>query len=240
MENALRPYPGRFAHGVNVGDWYCCWNLALAGRLWSPDFAALTDPGLAAAHQPLRDVPIHVLRTTGVPLGVPTPRATWYVWAAAWVRRGGHGGIGTEDPKWLPRAELDQILRLGDIELAFEEARRSLLPDGASRLASLYLADDSDVGRAHIRVMLGSDILILRVTIPLALRVSRVDTKWFDLYCHDPKPEYIENYWLSRPFDPETPTWEYLVDGMIEVDDPDGLAHIRDYGAHRFIGQQNA
>src|SRR5262249_35914063 len=116
------------------------WTPALAGRLWSPDFAALTDPGLAAAHQPLRSVPIEVLRTGGVPQGVPAPRATWYVWAAAWVRRGGHVGIGAENTKWLPRADLDKILRLGDIELAFEEVRRKLLFDGASRLASLYVA----------------------------------------------------------------------------------------------------
>ena len=121
MDEKLKPYPGRFIHGVNVGDWYPCWNLALAGRLWSPDFAALTDPGLAAAHQRLRDVPVEVLRATGVPQGVPTPRATWYVWAAAWVRRGGHVGIGTDDTKWLPREELDEVLRLGDIELFFEE-----------------------------------------------------------------------------------------------------------------------
>jgi hypothetical protein len=239
METTLRPYHGRFIHGVNIGDWYPCWNLALAGQLWSPDFAALTDPGLAAAHQPLRDVPIHLLRTSGAPQGVPTPRATWYVWATASVRRGGHVGIGTEDTKWLPRADLDKILHIGDIELAFEEGRRRVVPEGASRLASLYLADDSDVGRAHVRAMLGVDILILRVTIPLALRVSRVDTKWFDLYCHNPKPEYIDNYWRSVALDPAAPTWEYLVDGMIEVDDPEGLAHIREFGAHRFFSQRN-
>lgn len=236
----LTPYPGRFIHGINIGDWYPCWNLALAGRLWSPDFAALADPGLAAAHQPLRDVPIEVLRTSGVPQGVPTPRATWYVWAAALVRRGGHVGIGAGNTKWLPSAELDKILRLGDIEVAFEEVRRNLLPEGASRLASLYLADDSDVGRAHVRAMLGVDILILRVTVPLALRVTCVDTKWFDLYCHDPKPQYIENYWSSVPADPAAATWEHLVDGMIEVDDPQGLAQICEFGAHRFLGQQNA
>ncbi len=240
MEREPKPYPGHFVHGINIGEWYPCWNLALAGRLWSPDFAALTDPGLAAAHQPLRDVPIHVLRTGGVPQGVPTPRATWYVWAAAWVRRGGHVGMGTQNTKWLRREDLDKILSLGDIELAFEEGRRKFAPDGSSRLASLYVADDSDVGRAHVRAMLEPDITILRVTIPFALRVNRVDTKWFDLYCHDPKPAYIESYWSSVAFDSATPTWEYLVDGMIEVDDPDGLAYIRERGAHLFLSHHGA
>jgi hypothetical protein len=129
---------------------------------------------------------------------------------------------------------------LGDIELAFEEARRQLLPDGASRLASLYLADDSDIGRAHVWTMLGADVLILRVTIPLALRVSQVDTQWFDLYCHDPRPEYIENYWSSAPCNSAAPTWEYLIDGIIEADDLEGLAHIRAFGAHRFLNEHNA
>ncbi len=36
------------------------------------------NPGLAAAHQALRDVPIDTLRTTGIPQGVPTPRALWF------------------------------------------------------------------------------------------------------------------------------------------------------------------
>ena len=234
MDRPLIPYPGRYVHGINLGDWYPCWNLALAGRLWSPDFMALADPGLAASHQSLRDVPIDVLRTTGVPQGVPTPRATWYVWAAAWVRRGGQVGIGTENTRWLPQQNLDKIIRLGDIELSFEEARRRILPDGASRLASLYVADDSDAGRAHVRSMLDEDIYILRVTIPLALRVTKVDTKWFELYCGDPKSEYLERYWSSAPFNAAAPTWEYLVDGMIEVDDPASLEHIRKFGAKPF------
>lgn len=120
MQVQPTPYPGRFIHGIDLGDWYPCRNLALAGRLWSPDSMAVIDPGLAASHQPLRDVPIDVLRTTGVPQGVPTRRATWYVWAAAWVRGGAHVGIGTENTRWLSQDKLERILRLGDMELAFE------------------------------------------------------------------------------------------------------------------------
>lgn len=231
MQLQPRPYPGRFIHGINLGDWYPCWNLVLSGRLLSLDLAAMCDPGLAAAHQPLRDASIAALRTTGIPQGVPTPRATWFVWAAAWVRRGGHVGIGTENTQRLPRDELDRILKLGDVELAFEEARRQLLPDGPSRLASLYLADDSDAGRAHVRSMLGPAVFILKVSVPWALRVARVDTQWFDLYCHEPKAEYVKNYWESIVFDAGSPSWEYLVDGMIEVCDPADLAHIRKFGA---------
>jgi hypothetical protein len=182
---------------------------------------------------------IEVLRTTGLPQGVPTPRATWYVWAAAWVRRGGHVGIGTENTRWLPQHNLDRILRLGNIELSFEEARRHILPDGASRLASLYVAEDSEPGRAHVRSMFDADIHLLRVTIPLAMRVTKVDTKWFELYCLDPKPEYIEKYWTSTPSSGSALTWEYLVDGMIEVDDPASLEHVRKFGAKPFASSDN-
>jgi len=236
----LKSYPGHYIHGISLEDRYPCWNLALSGRLWSPDFAALADPGLAAAHQPLRDASIEMLRTSGVPQGVPTPRATWCVWAAAWVRRGGHVGIGTDKTNWLPQEQLDEILRRGDIELAFEARRREVLSDGASRLASLYLAEDSDTGRAHIRQMLGDETFIIRVTVPLAIRVTKADTRWFDLYCQDQNPDYIDKYWSSVACDTNSPTWEYLVDGVVEVDDPEGLAHIRKFGAHRFLGQQDA
>jgi len=234
-QGAAQPYPGRFVHGISLGDWYPCWNLSLDGRLRSPDFMAAVDPGLAAAHRPIRDVPIEVLRTSGIPQGVPTPRATWYVWAAAWVRQGGYVGIGLSAPDWLPQSDLQEILRIGDVELAFEEARRQHSPEGASRLASLYLADDSALGRAHVRAMLRPSVLLLPVTVPLALRVSKVDTRWFDLYCQDPKAEYLKKYWLSLPCDQEAPTWEYLVDGMIEVHDQAALARVREYGAHRTL-----
>jgi hypothetical protein len=142
-------------------------------------------------------------------------------------------------PDWLPQSDLREILRIGDIELAFEEARRQHLPEGASRLASLYLADDSDLGRAHVRAMLGPSVLLLPVVVPLALRVSKVDTRWFDLYCRDPKAEYLEKYWLSFPCNRDAPTWEYLVDGMIEVHDRAALERVREYGAHRTLANTN-
>ncbi len=233
-------YSGRFIHGINTRNWYPCWNLDLDGRLRSPDFLALIDPGLAAAHRPLRDTPVEELKTLEGLQSALTPRAARYVGAAALIRRGGHVGIGAEETRWLDPASEDEILRLGDIELAFEEARRKLLPEGASRLASLYLADDSDSGRGHIRAMLGDEVTILKVTIPFALRVTRVDTGWFDRYCREAKPEYIKNYWASIPINKAAPTWEYLVDGMIELDDPEGLEYVRQVGAHRFIKQGNS
>jgi hypothetical protein len=46
-------------------------------------------------------------------------------------------GIGRVDTKWLPRAEMDRIVRIGDVEFKFEQTRRELLPEGVSRLSYL-------------------------------------------------------------------------------------------------------
>lgn len=230
---------GHFIHGVDLDDWYPCWNLALSGRLSSPDFFATVDPGTAAVHGRIRDTPIEDLRTKGLPSGIPTPRAAWCVFAAAVARNGGSVGIGTTNTEWLSAEDLDMFRRRGDIELAFEECRRSVAPDAPSRLSSLYIAEDSPAGRTHVRQMLGEHIHVLRVTVPIAVRVHRADTQWFDRYCRDPNPLYIENYWRSVRAGGDSETWELLVDGVVQADDPAGLDHLRQFGAHLKIGRRS-
>lgn len=192
---------------------------------------AASTSGLAAAYVSVRDVPIEVLRTSGPPQGVLAPRAAQFVSAASIARRGGHVGVGVENTNWLSQEQADRILRLGDIELAFEARRRELLPDGASRLSSLYVADGSEAGRAHIREMLGNQVFVVEVSIPAAIRVSKADTRWFDRYCETPDPQFIDQYWKSVPGPDGDPTWEYLVDGAIQVEDTASLEYIRQRGA---------
>jgi len=127
---------------------------------------------------------------------------------------------------------MDKIVWIGDIELAFEEVRRYIAPQAVSRLACIWVAENTSIGQAHIRKMLGFNTLILKVKIPAATGVSKVDTSWFDLYCTDSKQEYIEKYWQGAELDPKVPKWEYLVDGVIEVNDPEGLEKIRKEGGH--------
>lgn len=81
--------------------------------------------------------------------------------------------------------------------------------------------------------MLGA-VFILRVTVPWALRVARVDTKWFDLYCQESKTECLQNYWASVAFDTTSASWEYLVDRMIQVSEPADIEYIRKFGAGPF------
>jgi hypothetical protein len=79
--------------------------------------------------------------------------------------------------------------------------------------------------------MLGPGVFLLRVRIPAAIVVTKVDTAWFDAYLARPQPEYIENYWRSVPYSKAVPTWEYLVEGVIEADDPKALKYLREHGA---------
>lgn len=197
----------------------------------APDFAAMCDPGLRAAHKSVRDVSVDFLRVNGLPQGTMTPRASWYIWAAALIRRGGHVGIGMENTQWLPREKLDRILALGDIELELEETRRKVAPEEASRLCALWVAEDSEAGESHVRAMLGPDVLVLRVSIVAAIRFTRVDTTWFDLYCQSRKAEYANKYWSGTACD-RGPKWEFLVEGCIEAIDPEQLEYIRTHGAH--------
>jgi len=228
---------GSYLHAINLSNWYPCWNLSLCGRLMAPDFSAICDNGLRGAHTSVRDTSIEFLRAKGLPQGTMTPRAAWYVWAAALIRRGGHVGIGMDNTKWLPRDKMDRILDLGEIELELEKCRRYVNPDAASRLCSLWVAEDSDAGEAHIRAMLGSDVFVPRVCVPAAIRFTQVDTTWFDLYCRTRRNEYAANYWNGTPAG-DVPTWEFLVEGCIEATDSEGLEYIRRHGAHLQLRKQ--
>jgi hypothetical protein len=75
--------------------------------------------------------------------------------------------------------------------------------------------------------MLGYGVHLLKVTIPLAIRVTRCDTYWFDAYSAEPNPDYIDKYWSGACRYEKRPTWEYLVDGMIEANDPEGMEYLR-------------
>jgi len=149
--------------------------------------------------------------------------------------QGGHVGIGLGNTQWLPRSETDEYVSRREVELAFESRRREVAPEAPSRLSSLYLAEDSDGGRFHLQDILGPDIHILRVVVPVAVRVHRGDTRWYDLYCKAPDPSYITKYWQSVPFGPDPATWEILIDGQIQVEDKEGLEHLREHGAHRAV-----
>ena len=223
---------GVFLHGIDLGNWYPCWNIPLIGGLMSSDYAAYIDPGLSAVHKSIRDIEIHQLKMEPSSIkGVLSPREMSFIIPAAMIRRGYRVGIGLHDTNWLSERDIARILRISDIELAFEDARRKILPQAASRLCSLFLAENTEDGRNHIKTMFPhADLHIIEVTIPKAFRFNKVDFTWFDNYSEEPKAEYIENYWKSIPYDENVPTWEYLVEGFIKIIKPKDLEYIHKYG----------
>lgn len=48
-----KPYPGTYLHGININDWYPCWNLSLSGSLFSPDYVAQVDSAISQLHTSL-------------------------------------------------------------------------------------------------------------------------------------------------------------------------------------------
>jgi hypothetical protein len=222
----LKPYPGNFIHGVDLNDGYPCWNLSLSGTLISPDFLAAVDAGVQACHRSLRDTDIGLIEKGQMPPGAYTPRGIWFIQAAAQIRAGAHKEWSAMSNAHFSDLEAERIAKMGAAELAFERGRREISPNSVSRLSCLYLADDTIVGREHLKRMLGPSIHILKMSIPLAIRVTRCDTTWFDDYWDKPDRKLIDDYWNGVAQDTVSPTWEYLLDGMIRANDPDGIAFL--------------
>lgn len=224
---------GVFLHGIDLGYWLPCLNIPLSGGVASSDYAAYIDPGLRTVHKSIRDIEIHQLKIEPSSIkGVLNPRVMSFIIPAAIIRKGDHVEIGHHNTKRLREDEIARILRISDIELAFEDVRRKILPQAASRLCSLFLAENTENGRNQIKTMFPlANLCIIEVTIPQAFRFNKVDVTWFDNYCEEPKAKYIENYWKSVPYDKDVPTWEYLVEGFIKIKDPRDLEYIRKYGA---------
>lgn len=219
-----------YAHGIDIDDFYPCWNLSLCGTLWSPDFAAHNDAGLRAVHTPLREISLEDLQNGNFQSGVLAPRAANTIFLAAFLRQNRAVTDGLGSIVHYGEEVRANILKKADIELEFENVRRRKSPESATRLSSIYLADNSEVGIKHIENMLGSAIFVIRVSILSAKRLTRADTRWFDLYIEDEDIAFIENYWRGIPS--ECPKWEYLLDGAIQMTDQSQLEEIRDVVVH--------
>jgi len=159
-----------------------------------------------------------------------TPRATHLI-VAARIKKGQFEEMGADILRWVEK-DKDNILKTAKVELRFEEVRRMIAPEAASRLCCLYLAEDNKAGRSLVKSMLGRQVKILKVRIPAYIRLTKADPKWFERYWNEENDEYIKNYWLGEPSGSNTPAWEYLVEGMIEVDDPK-MKTITQSGPHR-------
>jgi hypothetical protein len=221
--------PGTFLHAVHLQDMVRWNNFVHAGWLVAPGWAAM-DPAFQG-YESVRDVPIERLRDDP-PVNVTSAFAADRIYLAAVIRRGGHIGRGLDQTEWLTTDEEARLVRAGDIELDFEDSRRHVAPDAASRLASLFVVEGTAAGARHLREMFGPgpDLWLLRVEIPAAIRFTRADTRWFEDYTRDPRAEYAERYWKGERFPADDDRWEYLVEGVLKLVDEKQLTKLRRAG----------
>ena len=221
----------QFIHGIDPKDFFPCHNLALCGKLSSPNAAALLDPGLRYAHSPIQSSAITDLRHGHPQTGVLSPRAAGEVVRGGILRASQKIMNGLGEVELMADATRDFAIRCSDAEIVFEEARRTVAPHATSRLSCLYLAERTDDGHQMLRAMLGANCYILDVRILLELSRTRADSAWFDAYVNQPDDELARNYWLGEQFHHAGGNWEYLLEGVIEVEAAAQLSHIRRYGA---------
>jgi len=81
---------------------------------------------------------------------------------------------------------------------------------------------------AHNKIM----IIDGETVITGSFNFTKAAEVWFDAYWQEPNPDYIDKYWLGACKYTNRQTWEYLVDGMIETNDPEGMEHLRKHGVN--------
>jgi hypothetical protein len=208
--------------------WYPILQFSENYFIQSPDYIASWDPNFAEKHTSVRNTEIEELRTGAQDLGGLTPTAGDYVFLARKLRRGTKG----------LRVDTDKILRRSEIELKFEEGRRKYAPNAVSRLNCIYLVDDETVLRKMFEDY--SKDYVFKVKISQQMNCSKVDVQWYHRYwdTHSitsddedywgiDKEEYIKKYWTSFPSDKSDNNWEYLVDGLVGLVDPQDIKRIQ-------------
>jgi hypothetical protein len=73
------------------------------------------------------------------------------------------------------------------------------------------------------------DLLIFKVKIAEALNYTRVDSKWYDEYRKSGSKKFIKKYWKEYKYDESNSSWEYLVDGLIIVEDQKNLLYLESF-----------
>lgn len=220
-----------FIHAIDLWNWFPCHNLALSGRLMSPNALAALDSGVGEIHQFIDDVPIEDLAAGLHPPSAVTPRAVGEIVRAGILRQGMELANGFNEVELMSDKTKQDALRSSDVELVFERVRREVMPSAVSRLSCLYLAERSEEGEAMLRTMLGRNVYILRVRPMLTLRITKVDAAWFDGFFDSNDIEDARRYWRGIERMPGNGKWEYLFDGVLEVEDPAQIEYVRKHGA---------
>jgi len=101
--------------------------------------------------------------------------------------------------------------------LVFERRRRDIAPEAASRYGCLWVAEDSNRGKEHIKDMF-PNACILEARISRMFRVTKCDTRWFDGYILTGASDSIDRYWSGTPMIEGKAKWEFLVEGALSFE----------------------
>lgn len=216
-----------FIHAIDLKNWFPCHNLALNGRLASPNALAALDKGIGETHQFIDDIPIEDLVAGALPPSAVTPRAVGEIMRAGILRRGMRLANGFNEVEHMSEGTKQDALRSSDVELDFERVRREVMPNAVSRLSCLYVAERSAEGEALLQTMLGRNVYILRVRPILTLKITKVDSAWFDDFFDSNDIEDARRYWRGIESVPGKGKWEYLFDGVLEVEDLVQIEYLR-------------
>jgi hypothetical protein len=197
----------------------------------SPNALAHLDKGVGEIHRFIDDSPLGDLALGIHPPSAVTPRAASEVVRAGILRQGLKIANGFNEVELMSEETKQAALRSSDVELTFERIRREVAPDAVSRFSCLYLAERSVEGEAMLRSMLGKDVYILRVRPTLTLKITKVDVTWFDDFFDSNDIEDARRYWRGLE-KCSGQTWEYLFDGVLDVEDPEQIEYIRKHGAN--------
>jgi len=209
----------KYLHCIDLSDKLKCLNFCSTGVIHSllPVQLVISDK-----RPNLRDVAIEVLRncTEENINGLTSPRMI-YVYQRS---------IFNNLKRTLTPDE-ERFIKIGDLEIAFEEARRKHNYGAPSRLSCLYLVEDNDDGRCVLKEMFGQvfgNPEILEVSILDNMELMRFDYRWIDLYFKDPQAEYLKNYWEQKTYN-NMPSWEYLLEGSIRMTNKEQHKKIEEY-----------
>jgi hypothetical protein len=134
----------------------------------------------------------------------------------------------------LPRPRTDKelaVIKKADLEIEFERRRRELNYGAASRLSCVYLVDNTFESKLLLQSMFADNFKrpkVVEVDIVNNFELTKCDVHWVDKYFEDPKDEYIVNYWTGVPLNENYPTWEYLLEGTIQMTNRDEIQDIID------------
>jgi hypothetical protein len=220
-----------FLHGVNLSQPYVCHNVALTGRLMSPNALAVLDPAIAAHQTRIESVPMDQLRNGSSAISfAPSPRTANALFKGGMLERGEKLYDGYGRPILMSEGAQQWHRNAFKAEMIFEERRRIVAPSAVSRLSCLWIAERTPDGVEHIQAMLGAEIYVVDVAIDVQIGLTRTDTGWFDRYINDPQIDVVDRYWMGEQC-VGGETWEYLLDGVLSLEREGQLAYIREHGA---------